>query len=103
MRPGQKAAERSLAALLAENLAVRVATMPPGEDPDSMIRRHGAAAFTARIASAQDFFDFQIDRLAERAGVRDAARHGCWAARKMAESISLITDAGAARDDGQSR
>src|SRR5438477_7127157 len=58
-RAGQKAAERSLASLLAENLLVRVAEMPPGEDPDSMIRGNGAEAFRERITAAKDFFDFQ--------------------------------------------
>src|SRR4029078_2286394 len=38
---GQKAAERSLDALLQNNLVVRVSEMPAGEDPDSMIRRQG--------------------------------------------------------------
>jgi DNA primase len=60
---GQKAAERSLGPLLFENLAVRIAEMPAGEDPDSLIRTRGAEAFAERITGARDFFDFQIDRL----------------------------------------
>ena len=36
---GKKAAERSLEALLYNDLIVRVVEMPPGEDPDSLIRR----------------------------------------------------------------
>lgn len=89
---GEKAAERSLAALLAENLLVRVVEMPPGEDPDSLIRGQGAEAFAERISAAKDFFDFQIDRLAERADFA-TPRGKMQAARKMAESISLIRDA----------
>lgn len=89
---GEKAAERSLASLLAENLIVRVAEMPPGEDPDSMIRGKGADAFRARITAAKDFFDFQIDRLASREEF-PTPRGKMAAARKMAESISLIRDA----------
>src|ERR1700676_40574 len=42
---GQKAAERSLDALLENDLIVRVAEMPPGEDPDSLIRRDGKEEF----------------------------------------------------------
>src|SRR5438552_19027428 len=38
---GQKAAERSLAALLQNNLVVRVAEMPAGEDPDSTVAWRG--------------------------------------------------------------
>ena len=89
---GEKAAERPLAALLGENLLVRVAEMPPGEDPDSLIRGKGAEAFARRISAAKDFFDFQIDRLAARPEFA-TPRGKMQAARKMAESISLIKDA----------
>jgi DNA primase len=89
---GEKAAERSLASLLDVNLTVRVAQMPDGEDPDSMIRGRGAEAFVQQIAAAPDFFDFQIDRLAARPDFA-TPRGRVAAARKMAESISLITDA----------
>ena len=89
---GEKAAERSLPQLLHENLVVRVASMPPGEDPDSMIRTKGAQEFIGRIAAAQDFFDFQIDRLSTRPDFA-TPRGKMQAARRMAEWISLITDA----------
>ena len=89
---GEKATERSLVALLAENLLVRVAEMPPGEDPDSMIRGQGAAAFVERITAAKDFFDFQLDRLAGRPEFA-TPRGKLLAARKMAEIIGLLSDA----------
>lgn len=88
---GEKAAERSLASLLAESLVVRVAEMPPGEDPDSLIRGQGAEAFRKRIVAAKDFFDFQIDRLASAQGFA-TPRGKLAAARKIAESLSLVTD-----------
>src|SRR5207237_4649728 len=47
---GQKAAERSLDALLANGLIVRVSEMPTGEDPDSLVRREGKEAFESRVA-----------------------------------------------------
>ena len=89
---GQNAAEKSARELLAQNVAVRVATMPAGEDPDSMIRGRGAEAFIGQIASAKDFFDFQIDRLAARPDFA-MPRGRTQAAREMAKSISIITDA----------
>jgi DNA primase len=88
---GEKAAERSLSALLAANLAIRVATMPAGEDPDSLIRGQGADAFRERIGSAKDFFDFRIDREAGRPEFA-STRGRVTAARKLAVAISLITD-----------
>ena len=88
---GEKAAERSLASLLAENLIVRVADMPQGEDPDSMIRGKGPDAFRERITNARDFFDFQMNRLATQPDF-DTSRGKMQAVRKMAEFISLIQD-----------
>ena len=88
---GQQAAEKSLPALLEANVTVRVATMPPGEDPDSLIRSQGAEAFSERIAAAKDFFDFQIERLAKTFDV-DTPRGKTQFCRKLAESVALLTD-----------
>ena len=93
---GEKAAEKSLVQLLAEGLQVRVVGMPPGEDPDSLIRKEGAEAFRTRIAEAKDFFDYQIERLAKRPDFA-TPRGKIAAARKMAEFIAIIPD-GVARD-----
>src|SRR5437899_354757 len=59
---GQKAAAHSLDALLQNDLIVRVVDMPPGEDPDSLIRRNGKEEFEKRVACARDFFDYCIHR-----------------------------------------
>lgn len=88
---GQQAAEKSLPALLEANVTVRVATMPPGEDPDSMIRSQGAGAFSEQIAAAKDFFDFQIERLSKTFDV-NTPRGKAQFCRKLAESVALITD-----------
>ena len=89
---GENAAAKSLVHLLAENIAVRVAEMPEGEDPDSMIRGQGAEAFMERINAAKDFFDCQLERMARRPEFA-TPRGKVQAARKMAEWISLIRDA----------
>jgi DNA primase len=83
---GEKAAERSLPSLLAEKLTVRVATLPQGEDPDSMIRTKGAEAFLAQMDGAKEFFDVQLDRLAAQPGF-DSARGRNAAAHKVAECL----------------
>jgi DNA primase len=88
---GQKAAERSLPALLGLDLGVRVIELPPGEDPDSLIRGQGAEAFISRVREARDYFDFQIDAKAhteEFATPRGKVKF----ARAMAETILLIND-----------
>lgn len=88
---GQKAVERSFPALLECNLTVRVATMPPGEDPDSLIRKGGAEAFRERIAQAQDFFDFQMERLGAQFDL-GTPRGKAQFAQRIAETVALLTD-----------
>ena len=88
---GQAAAEKSLPSLLESNVTVKVATMPPGDDPDSLIRTQGPGAFEARISAARDFFDFQIERLAGTFDL-DTPRGKAQFSRKMAESVALLTD-----------
>jgi DNA primase len=58
---GTQAAERSLDSLLQNDLIVRVAEIPSGYDPDSLVRREGKQEFEKRIAAARDFFDYWID------------------------------------------
>jgi len=60
---GQNAAVRSLDHLLASGLAVRVAVVPPPEDPDSFIKTRGGAAFKQLIERAAGFYDYYLDRL----------------------------------------
>src|SRR5436309_3646888 len=88
---GRKAAEHSLDALLQHDLIVRVADMPPGEDPDSLIRRNGKEEFEKRATSARDFFDYWIDR---EAAVVDLSslRAKMQLARKLAETVSQVRD-----------
>src|SRR5438046_5334723 len=59
---GQNAAERSLEALLQNDLVVRVAEMPAQEDPDSLVRKSGRQKFEELITSAPDFFDYWIEK-----------------------------------------
>jgi len=88
---GRKAAERSLEALLQNDLIVRVAEIPAGEDPDSLVRREGKESFERRVAGARDFFDYWLDR--ETAGV-DLGALGAkmQLARSLAETVSRVRD-----------
>lgn len=57
---GYKAAEKSFQILSPVGLVVKVAKLPKGEDPDSLIRKQGAEEFARLINSASEFLDFQI-------------------------------------------
>ncbi len=56
---GQKAALRTTKLFLAENIPVKIATLPPGEDPDSLIRTKGPDAFRECLAKAQSPATYQ--------------------------------------------
>jgi DNA primase len=60
---GQSAAVRVLDDLLAADLAIRVAEMPPPHDPDSYIKAYGGEAFKKLIHDAKGFFDFYLGHL----------------------------------------
>ncbi|MEN3368796.1 MAG: primase [Verrucomicrobiota bacterium] len=88
---GEKAAERSLDALLQNDLIVRVAEMPAGEDPDSLIRREGKAEFEKRVSAARDFFDSWIEREAASTDL-DSLGAKMQLARKLAETVARVHD-----------
>ena len=88
---GQKAVERSLDALLQNDLVIRVAEMPPGEDPDSLIRNKGRSDFEKRIADAEDFFQYWIAK--ETAAVPlESLSQKMKLTRKVGEVIALVRD-----------
>ena len=60
---GQNAAIRSLDPLLAAGLAIRVASIPNGKDPDEFIKQNGGEAFRELINQAEGFFDWYLKRL----------------------------------------
>ena len=84
---GKKAAERSLGALLYNDLIVRVVEMPVGEDPDSLIRRNGRAEFEKRVATAQAFFDYWIESEVATSDLNSLGKK-MQLARKLAETVS---------------
>lgn len=88
---GQKAAERSLDALLQNDLNVRVLEMPPGEDPDSLVRRDGKEKFEARLTAARDFFDYWLEREVANVDLNSLGAK-MQLVRRMAETISRVHD-----------
>jgi DNA primase len=62
---GKKAALKSSAAFIAEELSVRVASLPAGEDPDSLIRDHGVDTLRSRVDAAVSALDFLMDVMAQ--------------------------------------
>jgi DNA primase len=88
---GAKAAERSLDALLENDFIIRVVELPPGEDPDSLVRRDGKEQFDERVANARDFFDYWIDR-ETASGDLTSMGGKIQAARNLAAIVSRVHD-----------
>lgn len=86
---GKKAVERSLPALFAAGLAVRVARVPAGEDPDSLVRKQGAQALRDIVSKAGDYFDVVLgeELIPGLPPQRRAAL-----ARRVAGFLKLVTD-----------
>lgn len=90
-RAGREAVNRSLPALLEHGLDVRVARLPEGEDPDSLIRGAGPEAFRQVVDSAKNFFDHALGVLAERGTLEDPAGKSA-AARRLGPLVAPIRD-----------
>lgn len=86
---GRKAVERSLPALLSCGVNVRVARVPAGEDPDSLVRNKGAEALRDVIAKAGDYFD---NALGERLVPGATPQQRAALARDLAGFVKVIPD-----------
>jgi len=89
---GIKAALRGLDMALEESLDVKLVLIPDQEDPDSYVRRLGAAAFRDFIAAGKkDFILFQLEVALKDAG--DDTNKKAAVVNQVAETISRISKA----------
>ena len=65
-KAGLRATFRAGDELLRQGVRVRVATMPPGEDPDTIVRSGGATALQPILDDAVDILERKVQLLAER-------------------------------------
>ena len=93
---GKGAAVRSSELLVAEGFQVNVAMMPPGEDPDTFIRREGGSAYAERLRSSRPYLEYLLDQAAAGQDLqRDEERRDFLT--RMLEVAARIPDA-ATRD-----
>ncbi len=67
---GLQAAQRGLHRLIAEEIRVRIALMPKGDDPDSYVKQNGADAFNELIDKAINLIEFQIQSAIQQTNIR---------------------------------
>ncbi|MCX5907806.1 MAG: DNA primase [Deltaproteobacteria bacterium] len=65
---GQKATQRSLELFLQERMAVKVASLPTGADPDSFIRKEGKTGFAKVLGEALPVMEFLLQQAIRRHG-----------------------------------
>ena len=61
---GQGAAAKSCEMLVAEGFVVNVASLPPGDDPDTFVRKNGGQAYGERLQHSQPYLVYLLDRAA---------------------------------------
>ena len=71
---GMRATFRAADTLLAVSIHPSVVSLPPGEDPDTLIRKEGAAGLRQVLDHAVDVLDRKLQILDERGAFRDIDR-----------------------------
>jgi DNA primase len=89
---GRAAAVKTAVVFMDAGISVRVAELPPGEDPDSYIQTRGSKEFKELLASAESVVAFQIKSLS--AGERNAKSVAATSriAKAVLSTISHSTD-----------
>ncbi|HSP42749.1 MAG TPA: DNA primase [Luteolibacter sp.] len=90
---GLAATTRAFRELSPEGLAVRVARMPAGEDPDSYLGKNGAEGFRKLLDEARAFFEFTLD-VARDTGALDSAAGRADLLAECAELLGAMGDFG---------
>ncbi|WP_395741256.1 DNA primase [Prosthecobacter sp.] len=87
---GYGAAEKAFKILSPIGLTVKVASLPQGEDPDSLLRKQGNEALQNVLGNATDFLEYQIRRL--RASAKsDSMVERVRMAEQVAAAISIFS------------
>ncbi len=91
-RAGQNAAQRTVDVLLKEDLQVRIARIPQGEDPDSLLRKNPVSVFETILREAKDYTRHLLDVMCEQEDIASPRGRGAVAA-EMAKVIARIPNA----------
>ena len=88
---GVSAMIRGIDLILENNLDVRIAALPEGEDPDSFVKNKGGDSFQEALSKAVTFIDFKAGALA-REGKFNSPEGKAEAVRTLVQSIAKIKD-----------
>lgn len=88
---GSSAAMRGVDLILQNDLDVRVAPLPEGDDPDTFVRKNGGEAFRKLITASESFINF-VSKTFQRQGKLDSAEGQAHAVRVIVQTIAKISD-----------
>ncbi|MBE2284644.1 MAG: DNA primase [Prosthecobacter sp.] len=87
---GREATEKAFRILSPQGINVRVAALPQGEDPDSLIRKDGPDALRTIVSDAPEFLEHQI-RLLRGSAKGNSMVERVRMAEQVASAISIFT------------
>ena len=88
---GHDAAAKAFVELAALGMDVRVAIMPEGEDPDSLIKSRSPDAFRGLLEQAAEFFDYRLRHLGQENDMDDPGTKAR-VARDIAPMLNALSD-----------
>ena len=88
---GLKAAENGASLALAQGFDVLIVRLPEGEDPDSLVKNHGADTYDYHLRHAKGFIDFKIERFKE-SGLLNTPQGKSNAINNLIETVAKIPD-----------
>ena len=88
---GHDAATKAFLEMAALGMDVRVATMPPGEDPDSLVKSRGADEFRTILEKSSEFFDYRLRFLGTENNLDDPGTKAR-VARDLSPMLHAISD-----------
>jgi DNA primase len=88
---GRKATEKAIEIALPIGFDVQIVSLPDGEDPDSLIKNHGARLFQVYVDSSKSFLNFLLESYKTQ-GLLDSPAERADTIRKLLGIISRIPD-----------
>lgn len=90
-KAGMAAADRAFRELAPLGKDVYLVNLPPGDDPDSFMKREGRESFTAMVEQARPFFEVRVERAKSQGLLEDAGASASFA-RDMTALLACMSD-----------
>ena len=90
-KAGMSAADRAFRELAPLGKDVYLVNLPPGDDPDSFMKREGRESFTAMVEQARPFFEVRVERAKSQGLLEDAGASASFA-RDMTALLACMSD-----------